>query len=154
VLGHNTFEAGIHRYFKTYEWQNTSLPDFVGCLQWAFDQSGDKSMGSDFNFSAWCDTWLKTSGINILEPLIEYNDDHSVKTFAIRQTCDLRGKNQLRKQKVNVAFYDSDFKAHLIEDILISEKQELNSVDVGFNGPVSAIIINPDAHAYCKVRFD
>ena len=38
-------------------------------------------MGDDFNFKDWCDSWLHTSGINILEPVIEYNDDFSVKSF-------------------------------------------------------------------------
>jgi len=111
-------------------------------------------MGKDFNFTDWCDSWLKTSGVNILEPVVEYNDDFSIKSFAIKQTCDLRGKNVLRKQKLNIAFYDNDFKAHVVKDIVISEKQELNPVDFDFKGPVQAVIINFDCHAYCKIRFD
>jgi aminopeptidase N len=70
IIGHQTVGAGLKKYFATYEWKNTTLPDFVECLQWACDQSGDKSMGADFNFTEWCDTWLKTSGINILEPVV------------------------------------------------------------------------------------
>jgi len=48
-------------------------------------------MGEDFNFEEWSDTWTKTSGVNVLEPVLEYNDDFSVKSFAFKQTCDLRG---------------------------------------------------------------
>ena len=154
VIGHDTLKAGLHKYFKDFQWKNTTLPDFVGCLQWAYDQSGDKSMGDDFNFTDWCDTWLKTSGVNILEPVVEYNDDFSVKSFAIKQLCDLRGQNKLRKQKLNVAFYDSEFKAHEIKDIVLSDKNALNPVEFDFKGPVHAVIINHDEHAYCKVRFD
>jgi aminopeptidase N len=111
-------------------------------------------MGADFNFTEWCDTWLKTSGVNILEPVVEYNEDGSVKSFAIKQSLDLRGKNRLRKQKLNVAFYDHNFNAHVIKDIVISERTELNPVEFEYKGPVSAIIINFDEHAYSKVRFD
>jgi aminopeptidase N len=48
-------------------------------------------MGEDFNFEEWSDTWTKTSGVNVLAPVLEYNDNGSVKSFAIKQTCDLRG---------------------------------------------------------------
>jgi aminopeptidase N len=60
----------------------------------------------------------------------------------------------LRKQKLNVAFYDNDFKVHVIKDIIISDKNALNQVEFEFQGPVSAIIINFDEHAYAKIRFD
>ena len=154
VLGHETLKNGLHRYFKTYEWQNTTLPDFIGCLDWAYKQSGDKTMGEGFNFLEWSDSWLQTSGVNILEPVIEYNEDSSVKTFSIKQTCDLRGQNILRKQKLNAAFYDNNFKAHEIKNIILSDKDSLNNVEFDFKGPVRAVIINHDAHAFTKVRFD
>lgn len=111
-------------------------------------------MGEDFNFTAWCDTWLKTSGVNILEPIIEYNDDFSIKSLSIKQSCDLRGKNILRKSKLNLAIYDQDFKAHNIENIILSEKDSLNKIEVKFTGPVKAVIINNDAQSFNKVRFD
>jgi len=53
-------------------------------------------MGQDFNFTEWCDSWLKSSGVNILEPIVQYNEDQSITSFAIKQTCDLRGENKLR----------------------------------------------------------
>lgn len=111
-------------------------------------------MGKDFNFNEWCDSWLKTSGVNILEPAIEYNDDFSIKSFAIKQSCDLRGKNILRQHKLNIAFYDAEFKAHVVNDVVLSNKGALNQVVVDFQGPVKAVIINHDDHAFAKVRFD
>jgi hypothetical protein len=53
-------------------------------------------MGDDFNFLEWSDYWLKTSGVNILEPVAEY-ENGVLKSLSIKQTCDLRGKNRLRK---------------------------------------------------------
>lgn len=37
---------------------------------------------------------------------------------------------------------------------MLSEKDSLNPIELNFNGPVKAIIINHDDHAYAKVRFD
>jgi len=84
VLGYDTFKKGLHLYFERYQWKNTTLPDFVSCLQQGWDESGDKSMGEDFNFTEWCDSWLFTSGVNILETVVEYNDDESIKSLSIK----------------------------------------------------------------------
>ena len=48
-------------------------------------------MGADFNLSNWCDTWLKSSGVNILEPIVEFNEDGSLKSLKIKQSLGLRG---------------------------------------------------------------
>ena len=68
----------------------------------------DQSMGTGFNFLDWCDSWLTSSGVNILEPLVEYNNDFSIKSLNINQTTDLRGKNILRKQKISAVIYDEN----------------------------------------------
>lgn len=41
-------------------------------------------MGEDFVFLEWCDQWLKTSGVNILEPIVEYNADFSIKSLQLK----------------------------------------------------------------------
>ena len=66
VVGYETMKKGLHKYFADHSWKNTTLKDFVGCIAWAYEQDGDQSMGEGFNFTEWCDTWLTTSGINIL----------------------------------------------------------------------------------------
>ena len=60
----------------------------------------------------------------------------------------------MRKHKVSVAFYDNNFEPHVVTNIVLSEKEALNSVAVDFSVPIKAIIINHDDHAYAKVRFD
>ena len=77
-------KQALHEYFNRHEWQNTTLEDFVGCLQWALDKSENKTMGNDFNFKEWTNYWLKTSGINILEPITEDNEDGTIKTLSIK----------------------------------------------------------------------
>ena len=69
-MGYETIKKGLHNYFKKHQWKNTTLPDFINCLAEAYNESKDKSMGTDFDFIEWSDSWLKTSGVNILAPLI------------------------------------------------------------------------------------
>ena len=47
----------------------------------AFDEKGDTSLGASFDLAKWADSWLTTSGVNILEPVIEYNENGSIKTL-------------------------------------------------------------------------
>jgi hypothetical protein len=55
-------------------------------------------MGNDFAMDKWSDTWLKSSGINLLEGIAEYDKDKSIQTFAIKQSFDEKiGQNRLRK---------------------------------------------------------
>ena len=152
---------GLAIYFNKYEWKNTELPDFVGSLEQAFVESGDKSMGEDFNLTNWCSTWLKSSGINILEPIVELNEDGSLKSLKIKQSLGLRGQNRLRKQKLNVALYKKSFAKGdspvVIENVVISETEELTNINISELPPdfvIGAINVNHDEHAYCKVRFD
>lgn len=117
---------GLNQYFDKYQWKNTELPDFIDCLAEAFEKSGDKSMGEDFNFKDWCDSWLKTSGVNILEPVVEYNSDGSMKSLAVKQSCGLRGNNRLRKHKLNVMAYDQNtWEKHEFTNIILNDKEEL-----------------------------
>ena len=86
---------------------------------------------------------------------MEYDEYGCIKTLAIKQTCDFRGKNRLRKQKLSVGLYNESLKCHVIKDIVLSDKEELNPVDIGgFCSSVKAIVVNHGDHAYAKIRYD
>lgn len=57
-------------------------------------------------------------------------------------------------QRIDVALYDKDFNQIIIKDVILSDTNELNDVEVIFKGPVQAILINVNDHGYAKVRFD
>ena len=44
----------------------------------AYDKSTDKKMGKNLNFTQWCDSWLITSGVNILEPIVKKDANDSI----------------------------------------------------------------------------
>lgn len=84
VLGHDALKSALHSYFDKYAWQNTELKDFVGMLQIAYDKSPQKKMGQNFKLAEWSDTWLKTSGVNMLEGVATYDKDSKIESFAIK----------------------------------------------------------------------
>jgi len=40
-MGHSSFKTALHKYFERYQWQNTELKDFVGCLVEAFNEKAE-----------------------------------------------------------------------------------------------------------------
>jgi len=66
----------------------------------------------------------------------------------------IRGKSKLHRFKINVAFYDAEAKAHIVEDVVLSDKTELTEVIVPAGVDVKAVYCNEGQHGYCKVRFD
>lgn len=77
-------KSGLNQYFSKYKWTNTELKDFIGCLAEAFEASNNESMGAGFDLIEWCDSWLNTSGINFLEPVVEYEESGAIKSLAIK----------------------------------------------------------------------
>ena len=151
MLGYETMKQGLHAYFERHQWGNTTLPDFVNAMQEAWVASGDKSLGADFNLVKWADEWLKTSGINIVEPTLDGD------SITITQSMGLRGNNRLRRQKINVSLYDESGQIHVINDQYLSEKDERTKVDLSSlpqNFKPAAIYLNEGCHGYLKVRFD
>ena len=64
----------------------------MGCINDAFkEQGGNKLLGENFDLIEWCDSWLTTSGVNVVEPIVTYKEDGSIECLKVRQICDLRG---------------------------------------------------------------
>lgn len=77
-------KKALHSYFQKYKWKNTEFSDFIGSLQEAYDTKNDTSMGQKFNFNQWCDEWLKNSGVNTLEPVVELHANESLSQMKIK----------------------------------------------------------------------
>lgn len=66
----------------------------------------------------------------------------------------MRGKNRLRAQKIDVAVYDENFEPHFVKDVMISDREQLNDIEIPYNGKITVINVNANDHAYAKVRYD
>jgi aminopeptidase N len=47
-MGFDTMKSGLQKYFNKFSWKNTTLDDFVECMDEAHKESGNVSMGADF----------------------------------------------------------------------------------------------------------
>ncbi|MGZ4597863.1 MAG: aminopeptidase N, partial [Actinomycetes bacterium] len=71
-VGQDRFDEGIRRYFKAYEWGNTTLSDLLGKLE--------ETSGRDLK--AWSAEWLETAGVNTLRPELTVDDEGRFTSFA------------------------------------------------------------------------
>lgn len=85
MLGNETMKNGTSSYIKAFARKNTVLTDYVEHMQQAYAQpDAPKNLPEGMNIEEWCDQWLNTSGVNILEPVVEWNENGSVKSLAIK----------------------------------------------------------------------
>jgi len=49
----------------------------------AYQQSGDTSLGPNFDVTAWCDSWLNSNGANTLEPVVEI-ENGQIKSLKVK----------------------------------------------------------------------
>lgn len=86
------FQKGTQIYFKKYAGTNTRLDDFMGAL----------SEASGKDLTSWKEIWLRTAGVNTIEPQIQCNQG-KVTGLELLQTASA-DHPYLRNQKSLVAF--------------------------------------------------
>lgn len=159
IIGNDAMRSGLHKYFSKHAWGNTTLPDFVNCMAEAHRETGDVSLGADFDIVQWSDYWLKSSGSNFYQPQVVV-EDGELRSLTIQQGMGVRGKNRLRQQKLSVAVYNAEDLGQapfVIDGVLTSATESVTSVDIsglpqGFK--FGAVNVNHGEHGYGTVRFD
>ena len=84
IVGYEAMSQGLHNYFEKHSWGNTTLEDLVASLAEAYESFGDKTFGEGFDLRVWCDKWLKTSGVNTLQPQVRVTDSGRLNELKIR----------------------------------------------------------------------
>ncbi|WP_366512624.1 aminopeptidase N [Trueperella sp.] len=142
-VGYDEFMTGVSRYLKKKAWGNATLEDLLVELEAA----------SGRDLKAWSKLWLEEAGINTLTPVIEA-DGETIKSFAIRQTCDEHAS--LRPHRIGVGGYSlKDGKLERVFTHELDVDGELTEVSelAGVVRP-DLILINDGDLAYAKVRLD
>ena len=67
-IGMDTFLSGLRNYFTEYRWRNTTLDDFIQCMQLAYEPNSD-------SLTEFSNRWLKRKGINTFT--VRESEDHS-----------------------------------------------------------------------------
>ncbi len=100
-VGEREFLDGLHQYFIKHAWKNTQLPDLLVELE--------ATSGRDL--SSWTDEWLKTSGVNLLRPLVEVDADGRYTSVVVEQeppTSPAGIAPILRSHRLGIGLYDLD----------------------------------------------
>jgi aminopeptidase N len=135
-VGEDAFFAGLRRYFKTHQYANTELPDFLGPLS---EESGR-------DLDAWAKEWLETAGVNSIR--IETKDQEAV---VLQEAAP--EYPYLRSHRMAIGFFDlADGKLALRDEIEMDVVGERTPVK-GF-APADFVLPNHKDLAYCKIRFD
>ncbi len=148
-VGEKDFLAGVSAYLKKHAWGNTELKDLLVELEAA----------SGRDLSKFTDSWLKTSGVNMLKPEIELNADGTYKSVAVVQLPPLEPAGlapELRKHHIAIGLYNKTEKGlERVQQIKLdvdgarTEVKEL----VGIKQP-DLLLLNDDDLTYAKTRLD
>ena len=83
LMDWDTFCVGLKIYFNRHKWQNTSLEDFIGCMQEGYNE---KKPDTPLDLTQWSREWLQTKGANKISAEVEQADGKYTK-FTIKQTA-------------------------------------------------------------------
>ncbi|GGU41656.1 aminopeptidase N [Streptomyces lavendofoliae] len=140
--GRDAFMEGARRYFKRHAYGNTRLEDLLSVLE--------ETSGRDMR--AWSRSWLQTSGVNILTPVVTHDADGRISELAVLQEGD-----ELRPHRAAVGLYRLTPGGELVryaraeaditgERTVVAELAGAERADL--------VLVNDDDLTYGKVRFD
>ena len=120
MVGQKVMQEATSKYLNKYKYKNTVLNDYIDCMEEAYKNHHN----DNFNVRAWTDTWLKTKGLNILEPRISLSaNGKTISKFEVIQRCERNSDEVFRMQKINVAFYDSDHNETIFTELLVKDQE-------------------------------
>ncbi|MFD5322977.1 aminopeptidase N [Streptomyces sp. NPDC127092] len=139
--GRDAFLEGARRYFKRHAYGNTRLGDLLSVLE--------ETSGRDMK--AWAKSWLQTSGVNSLTPVVTYDAEGRITELAVLQDGD-----ELRPHRAAVGLYrltDGELVRYARVEADITGASTVVAELAGAEKP-DLVLVNDDDLTYCKVRFD
>jgi aminopeptidase N len=152
-VGREPFLAGLRSYFRAHAWGNATFDDLIRALE--------EASGRDL--SGWGAQWLRTTGLNLLQPSFELDDEGRFTRFEVVQGGARPGGGELRTHRLAVGIYDDDASAddrtrpklirtHRVEVDVTGERTEVPEL-VGV-GRGKLVLVNDDDLTYCALRLD
>ena len=144
-VGRDEFVAGLRSYFAKHSWGNTTLNDLLVELE--------QASGRDLR--SWVHKWLETSGVNLLRPVIEIDEQGMITSAVIEQSV-ASGDDLLRPHRLEIGAYDLvDGRFVRTGVIALDVDGPRTPVPQLIGAPRPAVILVNDADlAYAKIRFD
>ncbi|GAA2874283.1 aminopeptidase N [Pseudonocardia halophobica] len=146
-VGLEPFMAGLRAYFEAHQWGNATFDDLLGALE--------KSSGRDL--SDWGAQWLRTTGLNLLRPQFDLDDEGRFTSFEVVQGGARPGAGELRTHRVAVGVYDDDaegrlVRTHRVEVDVTGERTPVGELVGVPRGKL--VLVNDDDLTYCALRLD
>ena len=146
-VGLDPFLAGLRAYFDAHKWGNATFDDLLGALEQA----------SGRDLSGWGAQWLKTTGLNLLRPSFDLDQNGAFTRFDVVQGGARPGAGELRTHRIAVGIYDDDesgklVRTHRVEVDVEGERTavpELIGISRG-----KLVLVNDDDLTYCALRLD
>jgi len=146
-VGRENFISGLQTYFAKYAYKNTTLKDLLSELE--------KTSGR--RLDPWVATWLQTSGVNTLRPIIKIMGN-KYELVSIKQEPPKIpvGSSDLRPHRMAVALYDlNDSQFKLRKSIELDVFGELTEIPAFAGEPIAdLLLINDRDLTFAKIRFD
>ncbi|MCW3469489.1 aminopeptidase N [Rhodococcus pyridinivorans] len=147
-VGQEPFLAGLREYFRDHAYGNATFDDLLAALE--------KASGRDL--SDWGAQWLKTTGLNILRPDFEVDDQGHFTRFAVVQEGAQPGAGEFRVHRLAIGVYDDDGSGKLVRTHRVEidvDAAERTAVPDLVGVPRGAfVLVNDDDLTYCSVRLD
>lgn len=150
-ISEEAFRKGLKSYFQKYAYKNTELVDFINELQDACD-----SLSLNIDLRKWSDSWLKTSGFNVIESEMELSegDKQVITSFKLRQSLSEHGDNCLREQKFQIAFFNEKFEVYDVIEVKIEATEETELTELEGKKAPTAYLLNYNDWGYGKFLID
>ena len=148
-VGEEDFLAGVRAYFRAHEFSNTEFTDLLAALQTA----------SGRDLSHWAQSWLQTSGVNLIRPVSEVADDGTYTQVTLEQLPPGSPAGidpTLRPHRLAIGLYDRQGEALVRRERLeVDLDGEAVTVEAlrGVPQP-DLLLVNDDDLTYAKVRLD
>jgi aminopeptidase N len=145
-VGLEPFLAGLRSYFTAHAWGNATFGDLIGALE--------KASGRDL--SGWGEQWLRTTGLNMLRPSFDVDDDGAFTRFEIVQGGARPGAGELRTHRIAVGIYDDvEGKLQRTQRVEVDVAGERTAVPALLGvSRGKLVLVNDDDLTYCALRLD
>jgi len=146
-VGRDNFINGLRKYFAKHAYANTELSDLIVELEAA----------SGKDLTTWVATWLRTSGVNTLRPIISLNGDNYA-SVAVKQEVPPMpvGSTELRPHRLFIGLFDiAGEKLVRRESIEVDIAGDLTEIkELAGKKSADLLLINDQDQTYAKLRFD
>lgn len=141
-MGEKDFLTGINEHFARHRFGNATLADFLDSLARATDR----------DVHAWAARWLRTTGVDILTPVVQEAADGNW-SVSVEQTGSEDGT---RPHRLTIGLYDHDRAApgRLVPREPLSWDVPDDGSHAATGGRPALLLLNDQDLTYAKVRLD